>query len=434
MTDVFKNAIMGKGEGGILGVFKEGATVFFERMNRKILDKAFQPFEKMVDEGLDDVFKGFTGIDLGGTGGKIDGTTKNKRLFVEDQHGEGQSSAESGLSKLAQAGLAAMMAKGATGGFNTLRSYGDGGVFDKATQIPKGMNASFGGGGGKVIEGWTPGGSITRNPTALGSIVAGAGGTKNLPDMGGYNAGTDGEGFFGQLGTTLSKGWTNLSTTLSTGWTNLSGFLGTAWDDFGSILSKGWDGLSDIFSNIFGAGGLDIGGMASGLMGGIGKMATGAMTWLGGFFKDGGLVNPAFANGGYVSGPGSSTSDSIQARLSNGEYVINAASTRKYQSLLKAINEGTLDSQLNNPLPPAFAEGGQVGGIPTAVGSTPVANGGSGMANPTYNTTHINISGNVDQRSIDQIRQVISTSPKQVNSSSKTGERARSGLRPTRRR
>jgi hypothetical protein len=140
------------------------------------------------------------------------------------------------------------------------------------------------------------------------------------------------------------------------------------------------------------------------------------------------------STGGLLSGPGSSTSDSISARLSNGEYVINAASTKKYQSLLKAINEGTLDSQLNNPSPPAFARGGQVGGIPTLLGGTPAANGGSGMANPTYNTTNINISGNVDQRSIDQIRQVITTSPKQVHISSKTGERARSGLRPTRRR
>jgi hypothetical protein len=175
--------------------------------------------------------------------------------------------------------------------------------------------------------------------------------------------------------------------------------------------------------------------MASGAIKGIGGfLSDGIGSIFGGFFKEGGLVNPAFANGGYVSGPGSSTSDSIQARLSDGEYVINAASTKKYQSLLKAINEGTLDSQLNNPLPPAFAEGGQVGGIPTAVGGTPVANGGSDMASPTYNTTNINISGNVDQRSIDQIRQVISASPKQVNNSAKTGERASSGLRPTRRR
>ena len=49
---------------------------------------------------------------------------------------------------------------------------------------------------------------------------------------------------------------------------------------------------------------------------------------------DGGL-----ATGGFVSGPGSGTSDSIPARLSDGEYVINAASTKKYRPLLDKINK-----------------------------------------------------------------------------------------------
>ena len=43
------------------------------------------------------------------------------------------------------------------------------------------------------------------------------------------------------------------------------------------------------------------------------------------------------ASGGYISGPGTSTSDSIPARLSNGEYVLNA-------SAVKAIGIGTLDA------------------------------------------------------------------------------------------
>lgn len=48
------------------------------------------------------------------------------------------------------------------------------------------------------------------------------------------------------------------------------------------------------------------------------------------------------ATGGYISGPGTSTSDSIPALLSDGEYVINAASTRKNLALLEAINSGTV--------------------------------------------------------------------------------------------
>lgn len=47
------------------------------------------------------------------------------------------------------------------------------------------------------------------------------------------------------------------------------------------------------------------------------------------------------AGGGFVSGPGSATSDSIPARLSNGEYVVKAASVRKYgTAMLGDINSG----------------------------------------------------------------------------------------------
>lgn len=60
-----------------------------------------------------------------------------------------------------------------------------------------------------------------------------------------------------------------------------------------------------------------------------------------------------FASGGYVSGSGTSTSDSIPAMLSNGEFVINANATKKWAPLLSAINSGKM---------PTFAEGGEVSG------------------------------------------------------------------------
>lgn len=48
---------------------------------------------------------------------------------------------------------------------------------------------------------------------------------------------------------------------------------------------------------------------------------------------------PAFAEGGLVRGAGTTTSDSINARLSNGESVINAQSTAMFGDLLSAINQ-----------------------------------------------------------------------------------------------
>jgi len=61
---------------------------------------------------------------------------------------------------------------------------------------------------------------------------------------------------------------------------------------------------------------------------------------------------PGFANGGVITGPGTSTSDSILARLSNGEFVVKAAAVKHYGSgLLNNINTMSL---------PKFANGGLV--------------------------------------------------------------------------
>jgi hypothetical protein len=59
-----------------------------------------------------------------------------------------------------------------------------------------------------------------------------------------------------------------------------------------------------------------------------------------------------FAVGGLVRGPGTDTSDSIPAMLSDGEFVVNARSTRLFQPILSAINAS---ADL-----PGFAMGGLV--------------------------------------------------------------------------
>ena len=45
-----------------------------------------------------------------------------------------------------------------------------------------------------------------------------------------------------------------------------------------------------------------------------------------------------FATGGKVTGPGTGTSDSIPAMLSNGEFVMTAAATRMFEPLLMTMN------------------------------------------------------------------------------------------------
>jgi TP901 family phage tail tape measure protein len=96
-----------------------------------------------------------------------------------------------------------------------------------------------------------------------------------------------------------------------------------------------------------------------------------------------------FASGGYVSGPGTSTSDSIPVRLSNGEYVVRASMVDKYGlPFLEAINKGVL---------PSMATGGMISRYPSVAAR--MAGGGyvyrgmaaGGLVNGTSAEYNINV-------------------------------------------
>ena len=69
--------------------------------------------------------------------------------------------------------------------------------------------------------------------------------------------------------------------------------------------------------------------MAAGIAGILANIATASKT----------VKSAKFASGGLVVGPGSGTSDSISARLSNGESVLTAAATRMFAPALSAFNQ-----------------------------------------------------------------------------------------------
>lgn len=72
-------------------------------------------------------------------------------------------------------------------------------------------------------------------------------------------------------------------------------------------------------------------------------------------------INSAkFATGGVIHGEGTGTSDSIIARVSNGESVINARSTAKYYDLLSAINQDGGGVAFSGAIRRHFATGGVV--------------------------------------------------------------------------
>ena len=124
---------------------------------------------------------------------------------------------------------------------------------------------------------------------------------------------------------------------------------------------------------------------ASGSLGKFGTVLQGVMMAMS-IAKSAGILGFGKAEGGYISGPGTGTSDSIPARLSNGEYVLRAGA-------VKQLGVGFLD-QLNNidrsgvkrssRLPKfAYAEGGYVNAETSGEtqSSTPSVTGG--VAQPT---------------------------------------------------
>lgn len=99
------------------------------------------------------------------------------------------------------------------------------------------------------------------------------------------------------------------------------------------------------------AGSGGIGGFIAKLFGGGGSVASSAdyaaSDWL------------AAAEGGYITGPGTGTSDSIPARLSNGEFVMPAAQTKQFRPVLEQMRAGSVFAGA-----PRYHTGGIVGQKP----------------------------------------------------------------------
>jgi len=142
-----------------------------------------------------------------------------------------------------------------------------------------------------------------------------------------------------------------------------------------------------LFGSLFGGGG-------AGGTGGFGALVSS-------FFK-------GFATGGYVTGPGTSTSDSIPARLSAGEYVVNAAAVKRVGvAFLQSINGISAGPRV------AFAAGGLVPEAAPAQApgqSVRIVN----VIDPAMAADYLNSSSgektilNILQRNAGAVRQVLS--------------------------
>lgn len=124
----------------------------------------------------------------------------------------------------------------------------------------------------------------------------------------------------------------------------------------------------------------------------------------------GGGVPQWIPDGGAIAGPGSGTSDSIPAWVSNGEYVIRAASVARYgMGLLDRINAGR------------YASGGLVGHYADGGFTyTPGSNLGAGSAQDRYNTDLQKLSDAVEKLSEATTASAKASAHKAINSADAT--------------
>jgi TP901 family phage tail tape measure protein len=187
-----------------------------------------------------------------------------------------------------------------------------------------------------------------------------------------------------------------------------------------SLTNSIIDAFSSSFTDaLFGEQGLNLGGLFTDMFKGIGTTAqqAGTATFFGadgvlskigdmlgsvfkvigsffgfGGFASGGIV--AAANGGFISGPGGPRSDSIPEMLSNGEFVINAESTRQFRPLLEALNQGYI--------PEGFASGGLVesNSITALASSREYGKGDQVVVNN-------NITGDISRQTRQEVRRML---------------------------
>lgn len=120
-----------------------------------------------------------------------------------------------------------------------------------------------------------------------------------------------------------------------------------------------------------------------------------------------GLAFMGFASGGYVSGAGTGTSDSIPAMLSNGEFVMNAKATKQFGPLLNSINSGGFGK---------FAEGGMISpGIATIPQIVDLSQSAAPPAT-SQQVINLTITGDVSRQTKSEIYKMLPSIAEGVNS------------------
>lgn len=267
-----------------------------------------------------------------------------------------------------------------------MASLGEG-LFNLGSGLLGGLSSST----STTAETATEGSSLLSKIPGLGWNISGVEG-RSTPE--GFVAGGASGGMCGcGMGGDLSKGAKDAGTTLTEGlkssFDDLTTWFGELWSGIGSGFTELWDGISGGFGDIV-AGVTD-------MLSGMGDSLDMAMEFVKAMF---------LADGGRVVGPGTSTSDSIPAMLSNGEFVVNARSSSKFAPLLEAINSGRISK---------FADGGSVGVNLSTVGNVNITPEKDNKVQSSQQVFNINVTGDISRQTRREIQQMIPTIATGVN-------------------
>jgi tape measure domain-containing protein len=189
----------------------------------------------------------------------------------------------------------------------------------------------------------------------LMSMLGLLGDSESSSDNNGLSTGDAITGIIGQASVTggqgeSTSGITALNTTAQTAASALSLFGGTT--SKGSTLLSGYNVVQGVINATTKPAEATVTASATVALTSLTTAAISASAALAAMSAKTSLGLLGFATGGYISGAGTSTSDSIPAALSNGEYVLTAATVNR-------IGVPALDA-LNNGKIPHFAAGGLV--------------------------------------------------------------------------
>jgi tape measure domain-containing protein len=205
--------------------------------------------------------------------------------------------------------------------------------------------------------------------------VAGSkrGGTDATEVVAGEVAAETGEDFLSKLGGTLQAGWGKITELFGE-----NGLLGLIGDGLGGIGDMFRGLFSSIVSLFSGGGGFNFGSILS---------------FFGGFFADGGLIR----------GPGTGTSDSILAAVSDGEFIVNAKATKQNLGLLHALNSGQM---------PAFATGGLVNegasiSAPSTINTSAIRSGMPEQNSGGQTVINLTVTGDISRQTKSEIYKMM---------------------------